>query len=122
MAQNEKTYFGEVLLSEANGYRSRETVTLISGQNLKVGAILGVITASGKYTQCDNHTPAADGSQNAKAVLLEDVDASGGDKAALVARRDCEVKVGLLTYVAAASAGEKAAQLASLAGEHIIAR
>lgn len=34
----------EFLASEANGNRSREQVTLLSGQNLKAGAVLGKVT------------------------------------------------------------------------------
>lgn len=37
---------GEFLVSEAQGSRSREAGTLITGQNLKAGAVLGLIAAS----------------------------------------------------------------------------
>jgi hypothetical protein len=51
--------------------------TLITGQNLKRGAPLGRITASGKFTLSD---PAAvDGSEVPIAVLAEDTDASSAD-------------------------------------------
>jgi hypothetical protein len=56
--------------------------TIVSGQNLSTGAVLGKITASGKWTQ--SLSAAGDGSQTARAVLAEDCDASGGDKAAVV--------------------------------------
>ncbi len=59
-----------------------EAVTIISGQNLAAGALLGQITASGKYTL--SLSAAADGSQTPVAVLPEAVDASGGDKSAFV--------------------------------------
>lgn len=36
---------GEFLVSEANGYRSRATVTIASGQDLKAGHVLGEIVA-----------------------------------------------------------------------------
>lgn len=64
-----------------------ETVsgTLISGQNLKRGSLLGKITASGKYTL--SISTASDGSQNPDAILVKDTDASGGDAT-------CEVYVG----------------------------
>lgn len=58
-------------------------VTIVSGQNLTRGAVLGKITASGKYTL--SASAAADGSQNPSVILLQDTDASGGDKAAPVA-------------------------------------
>jgi hypothetical protein len=57
-------------------------VTLVTGQNLTRGALLGVITASGKFTL--SASAAADGSQTPNAILAEDVDASAGDKDAMV--------------------------------------
>lgn len=56
-----------------------DTGTILSGENLSRGAVLGIVTASGKYRLCDADTPATDGSQDPKAILVEDVDASGGD-------------------------------------------
>lgn len=54
-----------------------EEVTVISGQDLARGAVLGKITASGKVTIIDEG--ASDGSENFYAVLTEAVDASLGD-------------------------------------------
>lgn len=120
--QTERTYREEVVLSEANGHRSRETITVVSGQNLKAGTVIGKITASGKYAIADNVTPASNGSQTAAAVLLEDADASGGDVAALALVRDCEVKAPVLTYMAGSSGANKTAQNTSLATAGIIVR
>lgn len=53
-------------------------VTIASGQNLTRGALLGKITASGKYVL--SLSAAADGSQTPVAILAEDVDATAGDK------------------------------------------
>lgn len=58
-----------------------EPITLISGQNLVRGALLGKITASGKYTL--SLAAAVDGSEVPVAVLTHDCDASGGDAATL---------------------------------------
>lgn len=55
-----------------------ESITLISGQNLTRGTVLGKITASGKYNK--SLSAAVDGSQTPAAILAEDCDASGGDK------------------------------------------
>lgn len=62
-----------------------EPVTLLAGQNLKRGALLGKVTASGKYVL--SLAAAADGSQVPVAILVEDIDASAGDKAALAYTR-----------------------------------
>lgn len=53
------------------------SITLISGQNLERGAVLGKITASGKYTL--SLSAAADGSETPDLILAEATDASSGD-------------------------------------------
>ncbi|MCP4635624.1 MAG: head decoration protein, partial [Methyloversatilis sp.] len=40
----------EYILSEANGYRSREVGTLLTGNKLVSGTVLGRITVGGKLT------------------------------------------------------------------------
>lgn len=52
-------------------------ITLISGQNLKRGAVIGNITASDKHTL--SLSAAEDGSQVPGLVLAADADATGGD-------------------------------------------
>lgn len=55
-------------------------VTILSGQVLTRGSVLGRITASRKYTL--SATAAGDGSQTPRAILAADVDASAGDTTA----------------------------------------
>lgn len=55
-----------------------EIVTVITGQNLTRGALLGKITASGKVNL--SLSAAGDGSQTPYAILAEDVDATSADK------------------------------------------
>jgi hypothetical protein len=59
-----------------------EPVTIVSGQNLAAGALLGQITTGGKYALA--LAASDDGSQTPCAVLAEACDASGGDKTAFV--------------------------------------
>lgn len=59
--------------------RMTETLTVISGQNLARGALVGKITASGKLTL--SLSAAGDGSQVPYGVMADDVDASAADKA-----------------------------------------
>jgi hypothetical protein len=59
-----------------------EKATLVSGQNLTRGALLGQITASGKYNLA--LSAAGDGSNTPRAILAHDCDASGGDKECIV--------------------------------------
>lgn len=52
-------------------------VTIVTGQNLKRGALLGKITTGGKYTL--SLSASTDGSQTPVAILLEDTDATAAD-------------------------------------------
>lgn len=60
-------------------------ITVISGQNLARGAVLGKITASSKYNL--SLSGASDGSQTPDLILAEACDASSGDKVALAYAR-----------------------------------
>ncbi len=62
-----------------------EKVTIITGQNLLRGAVIGKITASSKYNL--SLSAAVDGSEVPDLILAEDCDASGGDKEALAYMR-----------------------------------
>ncbi len=55
-----------------------EDITILSGEVLTRGAVLGRVTASGKYKIVDDAQ--GDGTEIARAVLAQDVDASGGDE------------------------------------------
>lgn len=103
---------GEFLVSEANGSRSRESVTLTGGPYLP-GQVLGVVTASGKYTAYASG--AADGTETAAAVLYDHADGSAADVSALVIARDSEVSGALLT-------GDDADAITDLAAAGIISR
>lgn len=114
---SEGNYTAEFLLSEANGERSRETVTIVSGQNLKAGAVLGKVTASGKYAAYDSTK--SDGTQTAIAVLYADVDASSADADGVIIARDAEVASDLLVW---ATGTDKAGGATDLLTPGIIVR
>lgn len=86
----ETTHAGEFILSEANRTLSRETITVISGQTLAAGDVVGKITASSKYTAYDD--AAGDGSEVAAGILFDAVDASSADKTGVIVARLAEVK------------------------------
>lgn len=110
---------GEFHISEANGSLSREVVT-VTGGNYGAGAVLGKITASGKYKL---HDPAAaDGSETAAAVLFGPVDATAADQPAVVIARLAEVQKSALGFKAGMTGAEQALALADLALVHVIAR
>lgn len=116
----EGRHTAEYILSEANGFRSREVGTLLAGNNLTPGTVLARITASGKLTVL---TPgASDGSQTAFGVLYDSVNATGADKPAVYTARDAEVKALALTWPAGISAPNKTAAITALAALGIIVR
>lgn len=114
----EKGHAGGFILSEASGQRSREAITVLSGEVLSAGSVLGKITASGKYVQYDDDGT-DDGRRTAAAVLYADVDASAGDVAATAIVRDAEVNGEELLWK---SDDEVDAGVADLAAVGIIVR
>lgn len=118
--QVESHHPGEFLLSEGNGDISRENITVLSGQVLLAGAVVGKITAGGKYKEFD---PAAvDGSEDAAAILIFDCDATSGDTEKAVIERLAEIKSDLLVWKSGVTDNQKTAALAQLAAKFIIAR
>lgn len=85
----EGRHAGEFIMSEAPGQRSRENVTIASGQNLKAGAVLGKLTSGGHYAEYSNGL--SDGTQAAAAILIADCDATAGAVKAAVINCDAEV-------------------------------
>lgn len=57
--------------------RVYESVTIASGANLVAGAVLGIITSSGKYAL--SAAAAGDGSEVPRAILLKDAAAAAAD-------------------------------------------
>jgi len=113
---------GDVLKYEVNPNYTRETVTLLTGMAYPVGAVLGRITASGKYKLATSG--GSDGAQTAAAVLLYAVDATLSDAVGIViVRGPAIVSRAALAYDAsvddAAKVTTKISQLAALG---IIAR
>jgi len=76
---------GDVLKYELNPNFTRETVTLLAGTKYPVGAVLGRITASGKFKL--STATGSDGAQTAAAVLLYATDATAVDREAVVLLR-----------------------------------
>ena len=117
----EGKHTAEYMLSEANGSRSRSTGTLILGQNLESGTVLGTITASGKLTQYD--PVAVDGSESVSAILYDNVDATDADVVGVTTSvRDNEVRGSSLTYSVGADAAAIAIADAELVALGMIVR
>ena len=121
-ALTETQHTGEFVLSEANGTRSRETVTVtVPTGGLEAGSVLGQLAVGGKYVPYANAD--TDGRETAVAVLYSDLSGEGaGDVSAAVIARDAEVRTADLKYLSGTSANDQAAALVELAAVGIIAR
>lgn len=125
--QTEGRHAAEYIVSEANGTRSREVITLLAGNSLPAGAVLAKITtgaSAGKFTVLNPTSAAdpADGTKVAAAVLFAPVDATAADHAAVITARDAEVKVAALGWPAGITGPQKTTALGELAGLGIVAR
>ncbi len=121
--KTEPLHTGGFIVSEANGFRSRETATVLSGQTLVAGEVVQLsgtklIAASGSLDSADDVSTAVVG------IMHAAVDASSADvDNAVYIARDAEVVDADLTYPDESTAGgEKVATVASLAALGIIAR
>ncbi|MBK8908485.1 MAG: head decoration protein [Rhodospirillales bacterium] len=116
----EGRYTAEFLVSEANGARSRDVVTIASGEVLEPGTVLGKVTASGKYVELN---PAgADGSEAAAAILYEGVDATAGDATRTALLRDAEVNGAEIVWPDGITAPDKTTAIGELAALGILVR
>lgn len=116
---------GDLLKFELNASYCRETVTLKSGSSYPLGAVLGKITASGKYRLSPAATVTGDeGAETAVAVLLEAVDATSADQTGLIAVRGPVIlsKVALVFDASVDQAAEKTAKYVQLAAAGLVAR
>ena len=113
---------GEFILSEANGQRSRETITIASGAGIiAAGTVLGKVTASGKYIA--SAVGASDGSEVPAAINIYGADATASDVTVSAIVRDAEVNGKCLTWHADRDQpAEKAAANAALATLGVIVR
>jgi len=113
---NYPTLSSDWLRHELDPRLYREEVTILAGAGvLPTGAVMGKITASGKYKRHVNG--AADGTQTAVAVLLNAVDASGGtDVKGVVVTGQAEIVALALSWDASVNDNtKKNAALTSLA-------
>lgn len=86
----------DFVLSEADGFRSRDTVTVTqTGAEIVSGTVVAKLTATGKYVVYDD--VGTDGSETAAGILYTHLPAATGDVKAVVFNTDCEVKRAALT-------------------------
>jgi len=113
-AVNDTFRTAEFLVSEANGYRSRDQIALATTPALVAGTVLAVV--AGDYVPYDGDSTVS-GASTAEAILFEGVEA-GFDGVVTVVNADAEVNLAHLTY----TDGTEAALVADLAALGIKAR
>ena len=112
---------GDLLKYEAPNLYSRDRVTVASGQNLPLGTVVGIVTATGKYKQID--PSAEDGTQVAAGVLLQACDATLIDRDdGLVVARHANVAHHALAWPDAITNAEKLTALAQLKALGVLVR
>jgi len=112
----------DVVKTEGPNRYSRDEVTIASGSGVvEVGAVLGKVTASGKYRPVA--PGASDGSQTAARISLERVDATDADvPRTVVLSRHAEVVAQALVFASGVNSTQRAAALAQLETAGIVAR
>ncbi|CAQ45391.1 head decoration protein [Stenotrophomonas maltophilia] len=112
---------GDLLKYEAPNLYSRDQVTVGAGQNLPLGTVVGLVTATAKLKQID--PSATDGSQYAAGVLMQSVDATLIDREdGLMLARHAIVADHALAWPAAITAAEKQAVVEQLKSLGILVR
>lgn len=111
---------GDLLKYEAPSFYSRDEATIAAGQNLALGTVLGKNSTDGKLYALN---PAAnDGTQNAVAVLAQDVDASAADAVALIVARHAIVARSALVWPSGITGAQMAAAEEQLKAVGILVR
>ena len=113
---------GDLLKYDLEKNYTREEVTLLVGTAYPLGAVLGRITASGKFAM--STATGSNGAQTAAGVLLAPVDATDGDAPGVViARGPAIVSDAELQFDASVDdAPKRAAKIAQLAAIGIVTR
>lgn len=107
MSIEEKNRFGDLLKYESDKNYCREVMTLASGQNLKMGTVVGIKTATDEIKTVSIADEETDGSDSAFGVLLEDVDATSAAKKALIIARDAIVANDYVVFPTDATSDQK---------------
>jgi hypothetical protein len=122
---DEPKTLGDVIVRELSGDFTFQAETVLNpggaAATLEVGLVLGRVTASGKLVP---HAPgAADGSQNAIAVLAERVTlAASGEARKLTISRMAILRDTQVVWAGGISGPQKTAAIAALDARHILIR
>jgi hypothetical protein len=117
----ESMNLGDLLKYEAPNLYSRDRVTVASGQNLPLGAVVGMVTATGKVKQID--PSATDGTQVAAGVLMQACDAALAERTdGLIVARHAIVSDHALQWPTGITTGEQQAAIAQLKSLGVLVR
>ena len=110
--KHEGEFIGQLAMSI--GYHV-DQVTVLSGQNLVAGTVVGAQTSGGKFVAYDN-AGTDDGRRTVAGILVADCNASAGDvtTARVLRRGPAIVNRNDLTWAAGIDATEQAAALAQM--------
>lgn len=112
---------GDLLKYEEENLYSRDQVTVVSGQNLKLGTVIGRVSATQKVKALD--PSATDGSEVAAGVVLQSIDASAAEKTnGLIVSRQAIVADHALVWPVAITTEEKTAAIAQLEAIGVLVR
>ena len=112
---------GDLLKYEEENLYSRDQVTVVNGQNLKLGAVIGRVSATQKVKAID--PSATDGSEVAAGVVLQSIDASSAEKTnGLIVSRQAIVADHALVWPVAITTEEKTAAIAQLEAIGVLVR
>jgi hypothetical protein len=103
----ENAGLGDLLKWELDKNYCREVVTVASGQNLKIGTVVGVVTATGATKIVSLDPEEEDGSDVAIGVILEDIDATSGSKKSLMLARGAIVADSVVIFPAGVTDAQK---------------
>ena len=107
MSIEENNRLGDLLKYEADKNYCREVMTVASGQNLKMGTVVGIKTATDEIKIVSIDDEETDGSDLAFGVLLEDTDATSSAKKALVIARDAILASDYVVFPADSTADQE---------------
>lgn len=112
---------GDLLKYEEENLYSRDQVTVVNGQNLKLGTVIGRVSATQKVKALD--PSATDGSEVAAGVVLQSIDASAAEKTnGLIVSRQAIVADHALVWPVAITTEEKTAAIAQLEAIGVLVR
>lgn len=117
----ESMNLGDLLKYEAPNLYSRDRVTVVSGNNLPLGAVVGMVTATGKVKSLD--PSATDGSEVAAGVLMQACDAALAERTdGLMLARHAIVSDHALQWPTGITTGEQQAAIAQLKALGVLVR